>query len=148
MLHAQEQSRQIDLDNIVPGLLGILFEWNVRRALDSGIVEGDVEGPVSRNDLLYQRGNLGGLRHVGADEVSLAAAIPDQLDRRGAFVFAPARHDHLGATGGKGGCCLTANPRCAPSDQHDFTAEIIGHFATSPLDQSGTREPWLATNSH
>ena len=80
LLDAQELSRQIDAEDLVPLLEGHVD--GARVALDAGVGDEDVDRPERLQRLLEERLDIVRLRDIGLNDDRLAAFVFDRLGGR------------------------------------------------------------------
>ncbi len=117
---------------------GVIGDRHERRALDAGVVDGEVQPLPAADRRLKQRLHL--LRHgdVGLDKMGFAALLLDQAHSLLAFSDAPGAQGHARSLGREGQSRRAPDPGASARDQYHLAFERPA-FKCFAHDYSGAK---------
>jgi hypothetical protein len=127
VLHAEKHAGEIDRDDLIPGLLGIIRDRDKNVAFDAGIVERIIQLAEALDGARNQRRNLRRLPHVGLNEQRRAPGGLDQANRLPGLIGPAAGDHHLGALLGEGERGGATDARAAARDERNVAIELHVH---------------------
>jgi hypothetical protein len=131
VLHAQEDSTEVDVDDSVPLLRSKISRW-LNRLFDAGVVEGEVEATECFHGLVQGGLNILHSRHVALNRQCSPARFFDQAGRLPVPLFRDIGDQHTRALAGKRQRGRTTNAvRCSGDKRHlsCIVSVLIGcHF--------------------
>jgi hypothetical protein len=122
VLHAVEHARQIDVDDLGPGIERTVGRWG-RQAGDASVVAGHVQPPKSGHRALDQAARVLGLSHIGRLKKRLTAGRFNQGHRLRAAIQRQVRHQYPRTLTRKGQCSRPPYARGRTGDQGHFVLE-------------------------
>src|SRR5580693_7664044 len=96
VLQTEPYALEINIDSPILVLFRLIND-RYPNALDTGVIEGDVQAAKSLDHLPNKRVDFSSFRYIGFHKQAIAAGGTDQFDSLLAFRFAPARNHDFGS---------------------------------------------------
>src|SRR4029077_11666272 len=123
-LRHQERTLQVDVDLLVPFLLGT-FE-SVVRVKDAGVVEEDVEASKGADGFMHGALALGGAADVGAKEDGAASGLENRFGHGVAAFFVASGDGDVGAFASKEESSSFSDAGGASGNEGDLVGQAHG----------------------